>query len=111
MLMYTQGEAFSPAEMREIERHKYFLSERAGRDIGFEAAAADWLEHHALAYREARQASMLRMQSQEIARHTWIESEKAGRDLGRAAALDWVLKYAAQWRAWYNANFETAGTN
>ena len=40
--------------------------------------------------------------------HRWIESEKAGHDLGRAAALDWVLKYAAQWREWYNRVYEAS---
>lgn len=98
----------TPAEMREIERHKYFLSERAGYDIGFEAAASDWIERYGLLFRQERQAYMLNMQREEIARHTWIESEKAGCDLGRAAALDWVLKYAATWREWYNREYGPA---
>ena len=93
------------SERREVERHKYFLSKSKGYDVGFEAACDDWLEKHAEAYRREAQARMLEMQRQEIARHTWIESEKARRNLGREAALDWVLKYAAQWRAWYNANY------
>jgi hypothetical protein len=38
----------------------------------------------------------LELQSREIERHKWIESEKAGRDLGSEAAIDWILKYAAQ---------------
>ena len=95
----------SPGEVREIERHKYFLSEQVGRDIGFEAAANDWLQRYGLQFREQRQAYMLNMQREEIARHAWIESEKAGCDLGRAAALDWVKKYAAQWRDWYNREY------
>jgi len=28
----------------EIEKHKWFESERAGYDIGFENAAADWIQ-------------------------------------------------------------------
>ena len=92
-------------ERREVERHKYFLSKSRGYDVGFEAACADWMENHADNYRREAQARMLEMQRQEIARHTWIESEKANRNLGREAALDWVLKYAAQWRAWYNATY------
>jgi hypothetical protein len=101
------GEKFTPAELRAIELHKYYLSERSGFDIGLEAAASDWLEHYALQFRQERQARMLEMQRQEIARHTWIESEKAGCDLGRSAALDWVLKYAASWRDWYNRSHES----
>ena len=33
-------------EVAEIERHKYFLSENAGYDVGWEAAEKDWDEHH-----------------------------------------------------------------
>ncbi len=93
------------AEQREIERHKYFMSKTAGYDVGFEAAYQDWMDNYADSYREEAQRRMLEMQRKEIARHTWIESEKARRNLGREAALDWVLKYAAQWRAWYNATY------
>jgi hypothetical protein len=34
----------SPEEVAEIERHKYFLSEKAGYDVGWEFAEADWRE-------------------------------------------------------------------
>ena len=39
-------------QLREIERHKYLLSQKVGRDIGWEAAAQDWVEHHAAAWRK-----------------------------------------------------------
>lgn len=32
--------------------------------------------------------------------HRWIESEKSQRDLGYGAVLDWIQKYAAQFRDW-----------
>ncbi len=32
----------SPEEIAEIERHKYFLSEKAGYDVGWEFAEDDW---------------------------------------------------------------------
>ena len=38
---------------------------------------------------------------QEIERHKWIESEKAGHDLGHDAIMEWVLKYAKQYRESY----------
>jgi hypothetical protein len=41
----------SPEEMREIERHKYFLSERQGHDVGWEFAEQDWERHHAARWR------------------------------------------------------------
>jgi len=40
------------AQLAEIERHKYFLSQKAGRDVGWETAAADWIQSHACAWRE-----------------------------------------------------------
>ena len=36
--------------LAEIDRHKWFASEKAGYDIGFEAAAEDWLKHFAEAW-------------------------------------------------------------
>jgi|GEM_PF-5395843 len=41
----------SPEEVAEIERHKYFLSEKAGHDVGWEHAADDWEANHAEAFR------------------------------------------------------------
>lgn len=40
------------AQLQEINRHKYLLSEKAGRDVGWEAAASDWIKTHASAWRE-----------------------------------------------------------
>jgi len=40
------------AQEREIERHKYLMSEQAGRDVGWEVAAADWLTHYGAAWRK-----------------------------------------------------------
>jgi hypothetical protein len=39
-------------QIKEIERHKYFLSERCGYDIGWEAAATDWITNYAGSWRE-----------------------------------------------------------
>ena len=41
----------SPEETAEIERHKYFMSEEAGHDVGWERAEKDWEENHAQEYR------------------------------------------------------------
>ena len=38
----SQTIARTRQEASEIERHKYFLSEKAGRDVGWEHAARDW---------------------------------------------------------------------
>lgn len=33
-----------PRVVKEIEKHKWFESEKAKKDIGFDKAAQDWLE-------------------------------------------------------------------
>lgn len=89
---------FSPTEAEAIEVHKYYLSEKAGCDVGWDYAVEDWLQHHAGQWRGDRLKIELDEQILEIEKHKWIESEKAGRDLGKQAALDWIIKYAADWR-------------
>jgi hypothetical protein len=42
------------AEREEILRHKWCESERAGHDIGFEAALVSWVVHHLLQWRRRR---------------------------------------------------------
>lgn len=93
---------FSEAQRAEIEKHKYFLSQKRGHDVGLPVATEDWLVHHAQQWCERRQEQMLAMQREEIRKHLWIESEKAHKDLGRMAKLDWIQKYAAKWRRWYD---------
>jgi len=98
--------SLTKTEVQQIDRHKYFMSLECGYDVGFAAAKRDWIEHHAQAWREKRQASMLALQREEINRHKWLESEKARKDLGREAALEWIRKYAASWREWYEHEYE-----
>lgn len=98
----------SKAEMRAIEVHKYYLSLGQGRDVGIECAIQDWQAHHADHWRRERHERMLALQREEILRYKWIESEKANRDLGKGAAMEWIRKYAAQWRAWYEREYDDA---
>jgi hypothetical protein len=93
---------FSPDELKAIEVHKYYLSEKMGYDVGMDCAIRDWLKHHAVAWRGERLKNELQAQQDEIKKHKWIASEKAGCDLGDQAALDWVIKFAAQWRQYRN---------
>lgn len=41
----------SQQEITEIERHKYFLSEEAGYDVGWDHAANDWEAKYAQEFR------------------------------------------------------------
>jgi hypothetical protein len=43
------------AEREEILRHKWFESEKAGHDIGFEKALLDWIVKHRSSWRAQRQ--------------------------------------------------------
>jgi len=101
------SEKLTNGELREIERHKYFLSMDRGYDVGWETAKADWLANFADAWRAERQRHLLAMQREEISKHCWIESEKAHCDLGQQAKIDWIRKYAARFREWYE--FEQDG--
>jgi len=42
------------AEREEIMRHKWFLSEEAKYDVGFEKALLDWLVKHRAEWRRKR---------------------------------------------------------
>lgn len=42
------------AERKEILRHKWIESEKAGKDIGFEKALLDWIINHRSAWRSSR---------------------------------------------------------
>ena len=42
------------AELQQIMRHKWFVSEREGRDVGFERALTDWVKTHRYSWRSER---------------------------------------------------------
>jgi len=47
------------AEREEILRHKWFESEKAGHDIGFEKALLDWIVKHRSSWRAQRQKELM----------------------------------------------------
>ena len=44
------------AEREEILQHKWFESEKAGRDVGFENALVSWVLHHRAEWRKRRRS-------------------------------------------------------
>ena len=44
------------AERDEIHRHKWLESERAGLDVGMDAAVISWVVHHRAQWRKARRS-------------------------------------------------------
>jgi hypothetical protein len=45
------------AEREEILKHKWYESEKAGHDVGFEHALTDWIIKHRNQWRKNRQAA------------------------------------------------------
>ncbi len=43
----------TPEELAEIEKHKYFLSEKAGHDVGWQFAEEDWESKYAAQFRRS----------------------------------------------------------
>jgi len=41
-------------EREEVLRHKWLVSEKAGRDMGFESALIDWAQNHHSTWRRQR---------------------------------------------------------
>ena len=103
------SEDLSKAEQYQVEQHRKALEETLGEVVSTDTATASWLAHHADQWRQQRQEHMLEMQREEIARYRWIRSEEAHCDLGRQAALEWVQKYAKEWRQWYEDHHEKVG--
>ncbi len=101
MSLMEISQRYTALELREIERHRERLSRDRGCGVGLAEAAADWSAHHAEQWRVERQAHCLQLQCAEINRHKWIRSEQERRDVGHEAVLEWIQKYAATWRQWY----------
>jgi phosphotransferase system HPr-like phosphotransfer protein len=88
-----------PSELRAIEVHKYYLSEREGREVSLEEAMIDFLDNYEADFLCRKQLEDNLEQHQEIKKYKWIESEKEGHDIGsRKAAFDWIEKYGCVWR-------------
>jgi len=103
--VHVEMSTLSRVERRQVEQHKYYLSQKRGMDVGFEVAARDWFENHSQEWREERHRRMLAMQQDEIAKYKWLRSEEARRDLGSAAALEWIRLYAKAWREWFEKEY------
>jgi len=54
------------AEQKEILRHKWSESEKAGQDIGFENALVNWVVHHRARWRKERRQRVREMAADEI---------------------------------------------
>jgi len=88
-----------PSELRAIEVHKYYLSQREGREVSFEGAMIDFIDNYEAGFLCKKLVEDNQAQNLEIQKYKWIESEKEGHDIGRQkAALDWIEKFGSIWR-------------
>ena len=88
-----------PSELRAIEDHKHFLSEREGREVSFDEAMIDFIDNYEVDFLCKKQVEDNQEQRQEIQKYKWIESEKEGHDIGSTkAAMEWIEKYGCIWR-------------
>lgn len=88
-----------PSELRAIEDHKYYLSQKEGREVSLEEAIVDFLIDYEDDYLKRKQAEDVAQQNEEIMKYKWIESEREGHDIGAdTAAMEWVEKYGSIWR-------------
>jgi phosphotransferase system HPr (HPr) family protein len=88
------------AELKAIEEHKYYLSQRHGAEVTIEEATADFVQHFANDWRREKLRRDNLEQREEIEKHKYLRSLEEGRDIGRSsAAEEWCQKYAHIWRA------------
>ena len=89
----------TPSELCAIETHKYYLSQKEGKEVSLEEAIVDFLINYESDFLRAKQIEDVHEQNAEIMKYKWIESEKEGHDIGvDKAAEEWVQKYGSNWR-------------
>ncbi|HUJ09986.1 MAG TPA: HPr family phosphocarrier protein [Verrucomicrobiae bacterium] len=94
------GNNLTAAELKAIEEHKYYLSQKRGVEVTIEEAIADFIQNIAEAWRKEKLRRDNLEQRQEIERHKYLRSMQEGRDIGKSsAAEEWCQKYAHIWRA------------
>jgi phosphotransferase system HPr (HPr) family protein len=97
--MNTAQFDLTPAELKAIEEHKYYLSQRCGGEVSIQEAIEDFLLNYASDWRCAKLRQDNETQWHEIEIHKYLRSEAEGRDIGATtAAVEWCQKYAHIWR-------------
>lgn len=92
--------SLTPADLRAVEDHKYFLSQQRGAEVSIEEAIEDFLKRFAEDWRKEKLRRDNLDQRSEIEKHKYFRSLEEGRDVGKAAAAEeWCQKYAHIWRA------------
>jgi len=88
-----------PSELKAIEKHKWYLSEKQGREVSFEEALNDFLDNYKADWIKEKQCTDCKEQADQILKYKWFRSEQEGHDIGKnVASEEWISKYAHIWR-------------
>jgi hypothetical protein len=88
-----------PSELKAIEEHKWYLSERQGKEVSFEEALIDFLDNYETDWIREKQCTDCKEQTDQILQYKWLRSEQEGYDIGKnTASKEWIRKYAHIWR-------------
>ncbi|MBN1696410.1 MAG: HPr family phosphocarrier protein [Spirochaetales bacterium] len=90
----------TPAELKAIEEHKYYMSQRQNREVTIEEAIEDFIRHYKEAWIKEKQKNENLEQIEEIKKYMHMRSEEMGQTIGElTAAEEWRTQYAHIWRA------------
>lgn len=96
----TTGVPITPAELRAVEDHKYFLSLERGSEVSIEEAITDFAQRIAAAWRRDKARADALAQLHEIDVRRLARSAEEGREVTRAEfAIEWCTHHAEAWRA------------
>lgn len=94
-----QSRNLTPAELKAVGEHKYFMSQQLGREVSIEEAIDDFLENYMPCWRREKQKQDNQDQIREIEKHKYHISREKGCEVDRTAvAIEWCEKYAHIWR-------------
>lgn len=87
------------AELRAIEEHKYYLSQKRQTEVSIDDAIDDFVQTYQETWRREKFQNDNQAQVQEIKNHKYLRSQVEGHDIGsRQAAREWCAQYAPIWR-------------
>ncbi|MEW6366030.1 MAG: hypothetical protein AB1714_15480 [Acidobacteriota bacterium] len=87
------------SELRAIEEHKWYLSEKSGKEVSIEEAIEDFTARYRALWAGSKLQQENTEQLGEIEKHQWYRSQEEGRDIGKErAAAEWIRRFAEIWR-------------
>ena len=99
MLFNIKEIDLSPAELKAIEEHKYFMSQKQGCEVSIEEAIEDFINHYKDRWLKEKQRRENFEQIEEIKKYMHTRSQETGHEISENdAAEEWMDMYAHIWR-------------